>query len=348
METGMNAKFDDTRRAFRLLRWYPAAWRDRYGEEFVDHMEQELAERPVHLRRTINIAYKGFVARIADVGLSNTTMSAEGRVRVAAGTGFVLAVPAAILMLNFWSRAMGLWNSFHRATVPDSVATGILTVVMGLLVLVLASMVLTVAICVVRQFFHGRARGLLGPSTLALSSGAFLYFAAHHFPALIMQYVHGTHGFKGVRLSHPGQVIKALAQVTWEVTQNWVSIWSQNIQGPGKVQVIVDDLLPLALLSFGVAFALLVRRVELPHISERLARSIVVLLGALTGTFLVTYVVWSVIGGLSGAETFFPESPWLGIAYLVYLALVVVLVARCRLLAVEHDRDVAIVSQGNH
>jgi hypothetical protein len=347
METGMNARFDDTSRAFRLLRWYPASWRDRYGEEFVDHMEQELAERPVHAGRTMNIAYKGLVARIGDVGLAHTTTNAKSRTRVAVGTGFVLTVPAAILMLNFWSRAMGLWNSFHEATVPVSVATGILTVATGLLVVVLALMVLVVAVCVLRQIILGRARGLWGPSILAVGSGAFLLFATHHVPVMITQYVHGAHGFKGVRLSHPGQVIKALAQVTWEVTQNWVAIWNQNLPGPGKVQVIVDDLLPLALVAFGVAFALLVRRVELPHVSERLTRSIVISLGALTGVFLITYIVWSVIGGLSGAETYSPESPWLGIAYFVYLAFVVVLTGRCSLLAAKPRRDVVIITQGN-
>jgi hypothetical protein len=347
METGMSAKFDDTRRTFRLLRWYPAAWRDRYGEEFVDHMEQELAERPVHMSRTINIAYKGLVARIADVGLARTTTNAERQTRIAVGTGFVLVIPAAILMLNFWSRAMGLWNSFHRTTVPVSVATGVLTVAMGLLVVVLALMVLTIATCVVRQIVLGRARGLWGPSILAVGSGAFLLFATHHFPVMIMQYVHGAHGFKGIRLSHPGQVIKALAQVTWEVTQNWVAIWNQNLPGPGKVQVIVDDLLPLALVVFGVAIALLLRRVELPHVSERLTRSIVISLGALTGVFLITYIVWSVIGGLSGAETYWPESPWLGIAYLVYLAFVVVLIGRCSFLTAKPSRDVVIITQGN-
>ena len=48
-----------TRHARRLLRWYPAAWRERYGDEFVDLMEQEVTDNPKSPGRTLNIAYKG-------------------------------------------------------------------------------------------------------------------------------------------------------------------------------------------------------------------------------------------------------------------------------------------------
>lgn len=38
MDSDVKSNLDDTRRALRLLRWYPTAWRERYGEEFVDHL----------------------------------------------------------------------------------------------------------------------------------------------------------------------------------------------------------------------------------------------------------------------------------------------------------------------
>jgi hypothetical protein len=51
------------KRARGYLRWYPAAWRARYGEEFVAHLEIELNERPFSLARTSDIVAHGFLAR---------------------------------------------------------------------------------------------------------------------------------------------------------------------------------------------------------------------------------------------------------------------------------------------
>jgi hypothetical protein len=53
----------EARRATRYLRWYPRAWRDRYGEEFVAHLEAELEERPISVTRSLNIALHGVTTR---------------------------------------------------------------------------------------------------------------------------------------------------------------------------------------------------------------------------------------------------------------------------------------------
>jgi len=51
------------RRALGYLRWYPARWRERYGEEFVAHLEDELEEQPVSYVRGLNIVLHGVTAR---------------------------------------------------------------------------------------------------------------------------------------------------------------------------------------------------------------------------------------------------------------------------------------------
>jgi hypothetical protein len=51
------------RRATGYLRWYPSAWRARYGEEFVAHLEAEIDERPLSYARGLNIALHGVTAR---------------------------------------------------------------------------------------------------------------------------------------------------------------------------------------------------------------------------------------------------------------------------------------------
>jgi hypothetical protein len=54
-----------SKRALGYLRWYPAAWRERYGEEFTAHLEVELAERPVSIARTTDIVMHGLLTRIS-------------------------------------------------------------------------------------------------------------------------------------------------------------------------------------------------------------------------------------------------------------------------------------------
>ncbi len=326
-----------TSRAKRFLRWYPKAWRERYGEEYVDHLEQELADRPINLGRTINIAYKGLVARVSDIGLSNDEVSSEGLTRAALGTSVALIALMAVIMLDFWSRAMLAWSGRRYHPIPVSATTGILTVAMGLLLAVLVAIVLTIAVSVARQIMHGRARPLVGPSVLAIVSGGVLLYDARFFPRMLAQYIHGAHGFQGIRLSHPGQFVTALAQITWELTQSWVAAWNQGIPGTSTIQTVVNDSVPIAMFVFGVALALLIRRVELPRIGARLAFSTLALLGGLVGVFFVAYLTWSAVGGPSNYEYFFPESRWLGVVYLIFLALVPVLVVRSTLLARKYQ-----------
>ena len=87
-----------TRRAQGYLRWYPQAWRERYGEEFVAHLEAELLERPVSVLRTVDIVGHGFLARLSfQRGL---------RVAVWATTAFVLVAAVAvgaIVLTQYWA-----------------------------------------------------------------------------------------------------------------------------------------------------------------------------------------------------------------------------------------------------
>jgi hypothetical protein len=336
VDTGMNIDYDDTRRATRLLRWYPTAWRDRFGEEFLDHLEQEFADRPHDRGRSVNVAYKGLVARVANIGLSSATVGTEDRTRAALGTSFVLSALAAIITLNFWSRAMGLWSARKYHPIPVSATAGILTIATAFLVVVLLAMVVTVIIFAVRQVVHGRARPLLWPSIFAVISGALLLYSVRWLPRMLEGYSHMFQG--GLRWTHLGSTIYAFSQITWELTQRWVQLWGQGATGTPTAMIVVNDLVPVALLVFGVAIALLVRRVELPRISAQLGLATVILLGALIGVFVLTYLVWLTAGGPMGNHYFVPEGSLAGVIYLIFLALIAVLIGRSGLLAKRSGR----------
>jgi hypothetical protein len=329
----VNAPSHDTRRAKRLLRWYPPAWRQSYGEEFVDHLEQEFADRPADFRRSVNVARKGLITRVGDIGLSNTGVNPANQARAALGTSLALIALMVIVMLDLWSRAMGAWSSRTYHPLPVDASTGVLTAAMAFLLLVLAATVIVVACCVARQILRGRARRLAGPSLLALTSGGFLLYAGRMFPSLLAPYIHGAHGLPGTRLSDPGQDIANLATVTWELTQRWVAPWHQGISTTSGIQAIVDNFVPVAMFALGIALAMLIRRVELPRVAARLVFPAVALLSTLTAVFFLAYMAWSAFGGPSNFEYFAPESRWLGQTYLVLLGLVPLLAIRSGLLA---------------
>lgn len=58
------AKGDSAQRAHRLIRFYPMSWRERYGDEFEAHMEQEIEDTPNSPSRTLNVIMKGLFTRV--------------------------------------------------------------------------------------------------------------------------------------------------------------------------------------------------------------------------------------------------------------------------------------------
>ena len=82
-------------RAQRSLRWYPRAWRDRYGEEFCAHLEAEFEERPWSWRRGANVALHGIVTRLQFQGLLRWTVGVTGLAAVAVAAVLLVATELA-------------------------------------------------------------------------------------------------------------------------------------------------------------------------------------------------------------------------------------------------------------
>jgi hypothetical protein len=335
MDRGVNNNSNDTRRAARLLRWYPPAWRERYGEEFADHLEQEFADRHIDLRRSINVAYKGLVARADDFGLSNASLSPGGQTRAALGMSIELVTLMSVIAINFWSHVMLMWSARRYHPIPIDATTGALTVATTLLMLVLAAVILTVLGSAARQIVRGHGRRIALPLVFAVGSLAYLYCSVPWLPRAIEGYSHMFQG--GFRWTHPGPAAYGVASIASFVTQPWVSMWDPGISGESTARAVLNDLAPLAVLIFAIALAFLVRRVELPRVSERLGSATVVILGTLSAAFLITLVIWFSVDGPSNFPTFGETGNIGGVTYLVFMTLVTVLVARSGLLARKHE-----------
>ena len=87
-----------SKRAKSYLRWYPSSWRERYGEEFIAHLEIELTERPVSFARTSDIVAHGILARL--------TFGHGVRIALRSATAVVLVIVAtvgAIALSHYWA-----------------------------------------------------------------------------------------------------------------------------------------------------------------------------------------------------------------------------------------------------
>lgn len=75
------ARATPERRADRLLRAYPRAWRDRYGAEFHELLVADLSERPRCWRRSADVLRGGVVARLSRTGICGLSLEPADRVR---------------------------------------------------------------------------------------------------------------------------------------------------------------------------------------------------------------------------------------------------------------------------
>ncbi len=207
------------RRADRLLRWYPKAWRARYGEEFAELLMADIVERPRSRVRTIDVARSGIVARLSCAGLCGGTLDAAEQVRASlvslacCGTIF-LGVGAAM-----WSQLTIGWQWSQ----PDTGATTVAMVVMSIAMLVFAILavaaVLPVAAAVVSRIASGRSKGLLGPSALFGLGAVVVATGARHFG-------NGWPGTGGHPWAGRGLVPGGVAAFSWASTLSVSSYWA--------------------------------------------------------------------------------------------------------------------------
>ena len=109
-------------RVRRLLRWYPASWRERYGAEFAELLLAELAEQPRAWRRTANVARCGLTARLASAGLAGHPAGPAAATRACLGT---LTCALAVFLTfgtTMWAQLAVGWQWAPPASTATTVA----------------------------------------------------------------------------------------------------------------------------------------------------------------------------------------------------------------------------------
>jgi hypothetical protein len=200
------------RQAARLLRWYPASWRARYGEEFAELLLADLAEQPRNWRRNADVAAHGLLARVALTGLTarahppSVQMATLGCALAAFGT---LSVAMLAQLATGWQWVSPASPSVAGATVLMTFAAACIAII-GLA---------AVVPLLVRILFTARQRDgrVIRPAALAVACTAALIVGARHFQNAWP----GTGGTGAEHSLVPGGV----AAFAWSSTLSVSSFW---------------------------------------------------------------------------------------------------------------------------
>lgn len=329
-----------TRRAERLLKLYPPIWRERYGAEFVDFMEQSIADHPHSTKRAVNIFYKSFVTRLGELGIAAPSLDTANVSRAKLGTTTVLATAFTVFALFYWSYAMIAWNGDGRwpASAAVSLWTGAITVATILLVLTLSLIGFSFVWRALKRLIWDREKKFLWPLIMVLGSTVVVMNSIHQFTRFLI-----ARG--GIDWASPGWAIKQLAGVTLTATTS--TIWGPSWVGGHLFTKwgLLYTSTPFAVAMFALGAALLIRRSEFSIMANRSSVWAAKTMAAEMVLFLISYAGWIVAGGpnVASAATLQPLTQ-MELSLLGVISLVAVLSVRASLTVRLRHSDVEIVS----
>ncbi len=279
------------RRAGRLLRWYPRAWRQRYGEEFVELLAEDLVERPRSWRRTVDLMRTGSLARLSRLGLAGQCLEPVEQIRASLAVFTVSLGAFLALGLALWSQLTIGW----QWSAPTSATTSLAMYVMSGSMLVFACLLLLAALPIlgaaVRSLVHGRGGALARPMALALLGGAVLVMGGRHF-------ANGWPGTGGHPWTNQGLVPGGVAAFSWATTLSITSYWAHPtaLAAFPPLEVAWMVVSPAAIVAVIVGMATTVRRVNLSRRARRNQR-VVVRAAAVSMTAFLGASMWWVTRG---------------------------------------------------
>ena len=246
------------RRASRLLRWYPKAWRSRYGEEFAELLIADICERPRSRTRTADVARGGIVARLAAAGLCGCTLEASAQARASLTSLGCCAAVFAGFGAAMWSQLTIGW----QWSKPDTAATTVAMVMMSAAMLALGVLTVAAAAPVLwsagSRLARGRRPGLLGPAALVVACAVIMFVGGRHF-------ANGWPGTGGHPWARQGLVPGGVAAFSWASTLSVSSYWAHPsaLASFPAAEFAWMALSPLAMTGLVAGAVMLVRRAEL-------------------------------------------------------------------------------------
>ncbi len=307
--------------ARRLMRLYPATWRRRYGDEFVELLIAELTERPHCPSRTLDVLRGGMVARFKGAGLVGPLTDPQSQ----ASTSLAVLGSALALFLTFGVSVWAQLSIGWQWSAPSTSATTMAMITMSACVLLFALVGVAAAMPIVagvlRAFARSDARTLRRPLLLVVSGALVLIVGSRHF-------ANGWPGTGGHPWAHQGLVPGGVAAFAWASTLSITSYWAHPSAlasfPPSEVAWMLIS--PFALCGVAVGVVKLVRRVDLTSSALRFE----VLVGSAAAVVMEAFLgaaCWWVLRGGSGPRGLF-QTGSIDVAALFLMAGAVVVALR--------------------
>jgi hypothetical protein len=248
---------DAERRAVRLLRWYPPAWRARYGDEFTELLLAEFAERPRSWRRAGDVARGGLLARLTGAGLTGHELEPSQQVRAGLATAVCSLAAFLAFGIAMWAQLTVGWEW----AAPSATATRIGMVAMSaaalLLTVFVVLAVLPLAVAAAGGIVRGQARHLHGPLLIAVAGAVVLAVGSNHFQ-------NAWPGTGGHSWPQQGLVPGGVAAFSWAATLSVSSYWAHPaaLAAFPAAEVAWMVVSPLALVALVVGVAGTIRRLD--------------------------------------------------------------------------------------
>jgi hypothetical protein len=282
------------RRAKRLVRCYPRAWRARYGEEFTQLLLDDISERPRSLGRTADVLRSGVLARLAFAGLAGDALHPNEQIRVGLATlGFSVMV--------FLAAGIAIWSQLTigwQWSAPSESATkaGMLVMTGALVAFVAVALLSAIPVLwtLCREFVRGRGRNLV-PPLVALGAGAFV---------VVVGSIHFGHGWPGTgghpwsgRDIVPGWVARFCWAATLWITSYWAHPGALATFPASEVAWMVAS--PIAMFAVVIGVARMLRRLPLSSRVLRYESWLGLMAAVILAAFLAGASSWVISGGPS-------------------------------------------------
>jgi hypothetical protein len=322
-----------TRRAERLLKLYPQIWRERYGAEFVDLMEQSIADHPHNAKRTTNIFFKSLKVRLSDLGIVGPPLYGANTSRSALSTTTAMATVFTVFALFYWSCTMVSWNSNPNiaTSLPVSLWTGAITVFALILTLTLFGVGVVFLFGALKFTVSRRDKKFRWTLAFILASTILILNGVH-------QFIRFTIARGGIQWFHLGQALKQVAGATQWVTQS--IIWGPSWTGGNTFsQGLLHISTTVAVLVLAFSVAKLIRQSEFSMTATRAGVRVTKLLSIEMILFLLSCAGWELAGGYDNSWmapfTQMEKSLLFAIAFIALLGLMTSLKVRNRNNSIE-------------
>jgi hypothetical protein len=288
------------RRAARMLRWYPAAWRARYGDEFAELLIAEFDERPRSWRRAADVVRGGLLARLTCAGLTGHPLESAEQIRAGLATAACGLATCLALGIAMWAQLTIGWAWAPPGTSGPTVAM----VAMSASVLLLALLALLAAFPLAWAVARGALRRdgwcVRRPALLAAAGLVTLAVGSRHF-------ANGWPGTGSHSWAQPGLVPAGVAAFGWAATLSVSAYWAHPaaLAAFPAAEITWMAVSPAALIAAVAGVAALVRRIDLP---ARTLRYEAWLASGAAGTMIIFLAgaCWWLLAGASGPGLFHP------------------------------------------